>query len=132
MTDAKKFNDQIELLGSRTRLILAERQKFVHIGQGRTEEIMEIRELLFSLGPLSAYLFQVFSEAMLSPLTTMVRSVSASASISRFHSTRLSAVPEPRSSPSSDIEVMITQMAMGTDTTTAPRADPLVTWRVYV
>ena len=104
--DIVDFVYQIELLGSRTRLILAERQKFVHIGQGRTEEIVEIRELLFSLGPLSAYLFQVFSEAMLSPLSKDMREEATAQANEMIASGAFfdvpSAMPEDRSSPPND------------------------------
>jgi len=60
------FVYQMELLGHRTHLILAERQEFVR-GE-MTAEINEIKELIFTLGPLSGYLFRIFSETMLSRL----------------------------------------------------------------
>jgi len=66
--DIVDFVYQIELLAAKTRLILAERPHFLHINWSPTTEISEVKELLFCLGPLSAYLFRVFSEAMLSPL----------------------------------------------------------------
>jgi len=62
---------QMELLGHKSRLILAERPDFVHTSL--TSSINEIKELIFSLGPLSSYLFQVFSDAMLSQLDDDVR-----------------------------------------------------------
>ena len=60
------FVYQMELLGHRTHLILAERQEFVR-GE-MTAAINEIKELIFTLGPLSGYLFRIFSETMLSRL----------------------------------------------------------------
>jgi Na+/proline symporter len=60
------FVYQMELLGHKTHLILAEKPEFVHASL--TSNVNEIKELIFSLGPLSAYLFRVFSEAMLSNL----------------------------------------------------------------
>ena len=60
------FVYQMELLGRRTHLILAERQEFVR-GE-MTAAINEIKELIFTLGPLSGYLFRIFSETMLSRL----------------------------------------------------------------
>ncbi|OPY49247.1 MAG: hypothetical protein A4E48_02339 [Methanosaeta sp. PtaU1.Bin060] len=60
------FVYQMELLGRRTRLILAERPEFVHVRI--TPGINEIRELLFALGPLSLYLFIAFSDVMLAGL----------------------------------------------------------------
>ncbi|MDD1737269.1 MAG: DUF835 domain-containing protein [Methanothrix sp.] len=60
------FVYQMELLGHRTHLILAERQEFVR-GE-MTAAINEIKELIFALGPLSGYLFRIFSETMLSRL----------------------------------------------------------------
>jgi hypothetical protein len=62
---------QMELLGHKSHLILAERPEFVHTSM--TSSINEVKELLFSLGPLSAYLFQAFSDAMLSQLDDAVR-----------------------------------------------------------
>ncbi len=62
------FIYQMELLGSKTHLILAERPEYVHSSSSLTAEISDVKELIFSLGPLSAYLFQVFSWAMLSSL----------------------------------------------------------------
>jgi Na+/proline symporter len=62
---------QMELLGHKSHLILAEKPDFVHIGM--TSSINEVKELLFSLGPLSAYLFQAFSGAMLTLLNEDVR-----------------------------------------------------------
>jgi len=60
------FVYQMEVMGRKTRLVLAERQAFLQVSL--PAGINEIKELLFSLGPLSAYLFRVFSEAMLSHL----------------------------------------------------------------
>jgi len=60
------FVYQLELLGHKTHLILAERQEFVHASM--TSDITEVKELLFTLGPLSAYLLRIFSETMLSQL----------------------------------------------------------------
>lgn len=57
---------QIELLARKSHFLLAEDPDFVHMEM--TESINEAKELLFSLGPLSSYLFQVFSDAMLSQL----------------------------------------------------------------
>lgn len=57
------FVYQIELLSRETRLVLAERPEFVH--WKIASEISEIKELIFTLGRLSAYLFKVFSDAML-------------------------------------------------------------------
>jgi Na+/proline symporter len=65
------FVYQMELLGHKTHLILAERPEFVHTSM--TTSINEVKGLLFSLGPLSAYLFRAFSEAMLSQLDDVVR-----------------------------------------------------------
>ena len=66
------FVYQMELLGHRTHLILAERQEFVR-AEMPAAAINEIKELIFSLGPLSSYLFRVFSEAMLSQLEEQIR-----------------------------------------------------------
>ena len=65
------FVYQMELLGHKTHLILAEKPEFVHASL--TSNVNEIKELIFSLGPLSAYLFRVFSDAMLSNLSEEVR-----------------------------------------------------------
>ena len=62
---------QMEILGHKSHLIFAERPEFVHTSM--TSSINEVKELLFSLGPLSAYLFWTFSEAMLSQLNDAVR-----------------------------------------------------------
>ncbi|MHB8117751.1 MAG: sodium:solute symporter family transporter [Methanothrix sp.] len=62
---------QMELLGHKSHLILAERPDFVHTSM--TSSINEVKELLFSLGPLSTYLFRAFSDAMLSQLNDVVR-----------------------------------------------------------
>ena len=61
----------MEILGHKSHLILAERPEFVHTSM--TASINEVKELLFSLGPLSAYLFRTFSDAMLSQLDDAVR-----------------------------------------------------------
>jgi len=66
------FVYQMELLGHRTHLLLAEREEFVR-GEIPAAAINEIKELIFSLGPLSSYLFRVFSEAMLSRLEEQTR-----------------------------------------------------------
>jgi hypothetical protein len=65
------FVNQIELLSRKTRLILAERPQFVH--RSLEGNIDEVKELMFNLGPLSAYLFQIFSQAMLSHLIDEMR-----------------------------------------------------------
>jgi Na+/proline symporter len=65
------FVYQMELLGHKTHLILAEKPEYVHASL--TSNVNEIKELIFSLGPLSTYLFRVFSEAMLSNLSEEVR-----------------------------------------------------------
>ncbi len=62
---------QMELLGHKSHLILAERPDFVHTSL--TSGINEVKELIFSLGPLSSYLFRVFSDAMLSQLDDDVK-----------------------------------------------------------
>jgi Na+/proline symporter len=70
------FVYQMELLGHKTHLILSERPEFVHFVQGEaTVGINEAKELLFSLGPLSGYLFRIFSDAMLSRLEDEERRV---------------------------------------------------------
>ena len=55
------FVYQMELLARKTHLILAEKPKCLHI-RIITSGIDEVKELLFSLGPLSAYLFRLFSD----------------------------------------------------------------------
>jgi Na+/proline symporter len=62
---------QMELLGRKSHLILAERPDFVHTSMNSS--INEVKELLFSLGPLSTYLFRAFSDVMLSKLVDDVR-----------------------------------------------------------
>jgi Na+/proline symporter len=57
---------QIELLAHKSHFILAENSDFVHMEI--TSSINEAKELLFTLGPLSSYLFQTFSDVMLSQL----------------------------------------------------------------
>jgi len=65
------FVYQMELLGHKTHLILGERPDYVHTSM--QSRINECKELLFSLGPLSTYLFSLFSETMLSELSADVR-----------------------------------------------------------
>lgn len=65
------FVYQMEILGRRTHLLLAERRQFVHVEL--KSDINEAKELIFILGPLSAYLFRVFSDVMLSSLSEGVR-----------------------------------------------------------
>lgn len=65
------FVYEIELLSRGTRMVLAEKPEFVH--QKISSDINEIKELIFTLGPLSAYLFKVFSDAMLSGLDGTTR-----------------------------------------------------------
>lgn len=65
----KEFLDfvyQMELLARKTRLVLVENGEYVHIPA--PSDINEVRELLFTLGNLSAHLFRIFSNAMLSRL----------------------------------------------------------------
>jgi Na+/proline symporter len=69
--DVLDFVYQVELLGRKTRLLLAERAEFVHCDLSR--DMNEVRELIFVLGPLSAYLFRVFAETMLATLSDSVR-----------------------------------------------------------
>ncbi len=61
------FAYQLEVLGKRTRLVLKERPQFVH--RDVSKDINEIKELIFTLGPLSSYLFRIFSESMLAVLS---------------------------------------------------------------
>lgn len=61
------FAYQLELLGRRTRLVLKEMPEFVH--KDLSWDVTGVKELIFTLGPLSAYLFKVFSDAMLSNLS---------------------------------------------------------------
>ncbi len=65
------FVYQMELLGHKTHLILAERPQFVHVSM--SSSVNEVKELIFTLGPLSAYLFRVFSDTMLSTLNEGIR-----------------------------------------------------------
>ena len=65
------FVYEIELLSRETRMVLAERPEFVH--REMASEINYIKELIFTLGSLSAYLFKVFSDAMLSGLDSATR-----------------------------------------------------------
>jgi Na+/proline symporter len=65
------FVYQLEALGRRTRLVLHEQPSFVH--KPLSGDITEVKELIFTLGPLSAYLFRVFSDAMLMKLSEPVR-----------------------------------------------------------
>jgi Na+/proline symporter len=65
------FVYQIELLGRKTRILLAERPEFVHCPLSR--DMHEVKELIFVLGPLSAYLFRVFAETMIAALSDSVK-----------------------------------------------------------
>ena len=65
------FVYQMELLSRKTHLVLVEREQFVHVDL--KPGINEAKELIFILGPLSAYLFRIFSETMLSSLSEGVR-----------------------------------------------------------
>jgi len=62
---------QMELLAHKSRFILAEDPHFVHAEM--TSSINEVKELLFSLGSLSSYLFLAFSDAMLTQLNDSAR-----------------------------------------------------------
>ena len=66
-----EFVYQMEQLGRKTHLILAEKPEFVHMPM--TSSVNEVKELLFSFGQLSMYLFRLFSETMLSSLSEGVR-----------------------------------------------------------
>ncbi len=61
------FVYQIELLGRKTRLVLAERPE--NVNKELAANIIEVKELIFTLGPLSANLFRTFSEVMLASLS---------------------------------------------------------------
>lgn len=65
------FVYEVETLARRTRMLLAERREFVH--KDMPSDVNEVKELLFTLGPLSSYLFELFSEAMLSRLKEPIR-----------------------------------------------------------
>lgn len=69
--DVLDFVYEIETLSRRTRMLLAERREFVH--KDLPNDVNEVKELLFTLGPLSGYLFKTFSEAMLSGLKEPIR-----------------------------------------------------------
>jgi Na+/proline symporter/archaellum biogenesis ATPase FlaH len=69
------FVHQVELLGRKTRMVLTERPEFVHASLKR--EINEAKDLIFLLGPLSAYLFKVFSESILAGCSDPFRSQAA-------------------------------------------------------
>jgi len=71
--DVVDFVYHIEALfrGSPSRLTLLERPKLVHAKLG--SDVNEVRELLFALGPLGAYLLKIFFDAMLSKLSDAVR-----------------------------------------------------------
>lgn len=69
--DVLDFVYEIETLSGKTRLLLAEGREFVH--KDLPNDVNEIKELLFTLGPVSGYLFKTFSEAMLSGLKESVR-----------------------------------------------------------
>ncbi|MDM7913058.1 MAG: DUF835 domain-containing protein [Methanotrichaceae archaeon] len=66
------FAYHLEVLGRRTRLVLKERPEFVH--KDLSGDVSEIKEMIFALGPLSAYLFQIFSETMLAGLSEAKKS----------------------------------------------------------
>lgn len=70
--DVLDFVYEIETLARKTRMVLAERPQFVH--KDLPEDVNAVKELLFMLGPLSAYLFKIFSDAMLSGLNEPVMS----------------------------------------------------------
>ncbi len=61
------FAYQLEISGRKTRLVLNERPGFVH--KDLSGDVTEIKELIFALGPLSTYLFKVFSDTMLAGLS---------------------------------------------------------------
>jgi len=65
------FVYQIEQLSKKTRMLLSERPEFVH--KKLDSDANEVKELIFTLGPLSVYLFEVFSSAMLSGLNETTR-----------------------------------------------------------
>ncbi|MFB3763613.1 MAG: DUF835 domain-containing protein [Methanotrichaceae archaeon] len=69
--DVLDFIYGMETLSKRTRMLLAERREFVH--KDLPNDVNEAKELLFTLGPLSAYLFKIFLETMLSGLKESVR-----------------------------------------------------------
>lgn len=69
--DVLDFVYEIETLARKTRMVLSERPQFVH--KDLPEDVNAAKELLFMLGPLSAYLFEIFSDAMLSGLKEPVR-----------------------------------------------------------
>lgn len=71
--DVVDFVYHIETLfrGSPSRLTLHERPKFVHAKLG--SDVNEVRDLLFALGPLGAYLLKIFFNAMLSKQAETVR-----------------------------------------------------------
>jgi Na+/proline symporter/archaellum biogenesis ATPase FlaH len=70
--DILDFVYEIETLSRRTRMVLAERRQFVH--KDLPDDVNVVKELLFTLGPLSMYLFKLFSDAMLAGLNEVVRS----------------------------------------------------------
>jgi len=65
--DILDFVYGIETVSKMTRMLLAERREFVH--KDLPNDINAVKELLFTLGSLSAYLFKTFSDAMLLGLT---------------------------------------------------------------
>lgn len=69
--DLLDFVYQLEVLSRKSRLILAERPSYVHVSLG--QDVTVVKELIFSLGPLSSYLFKAFSDAMLSGLDQAAR-----------------------------------------------------------
>jgi len=91
------FVHQIELLGRKTRMVLAERQEFVHADLKR--DINEAKELIFLLGPLSAHLFKVFSETMLAGCSEAVRSQVADEANDLIASERFFEAVRPEKAP---------------------------------
>ena len=70
--DILDFVYGIETISKMTRMLLAERREFVR--KDLANDVNEVKELLFTLGSLSTYLFKTFSEAMLSGLKESIRS----------------------------------------------------------
>ncbi|MGA9098334.1 MAG: DUF835 domain-containing protein, partial [Methanotrichaceae archaeon] len=69
--DILDFVYGIETISKMTRMLLAERREFVR--KDLPNDVNEVKELLFTLGSLSTYLFKTFSEAMLSGLKESIR-----------------------------------------------------------
>jgi hypothetical protein len=71
--DVVDFVYHIEAIfrGTPSRRTLLERSKLVHAKLGSDQN--EVRELLFALGPLGAYLLKIFFDARLSKLSDAVR-----------------------------------------------------------